>query len=1859
MPPKNAQKDEKQSSRGHVAEYFAILGVGEQLVWKHRQKQSSGNSDQHETDDNDEEEDLLLEERFMREIVDVAVIRIPEGDAFFDHEWNVLSNADKSTALQSNADDFPAVTPNTTDFSHESKHLLSSPSYSEATTSVNPSVHLPPNRSSCVVRYHGWELLHRTLPAGRTGYWTDESMQTSRNQKQHDNLLWSKAQTWEANIDWADGLRGKLLEQVQRVVKPTLPHLNVNKIVRKVESTFRNLRHRKETSDAAEHYYLAYKRRRVENRNQPAIVDVQLLYMRMHKSCLKQPLQNNVPASKRQSNMHASKSAAAALIPNLAGQFLERYQSQMKHPIQNDGEEEAVKLIPVQDYLQLPDGYDEWAIPDEFLYTRDPNSLILPQPSPTSSSAGASKTRTVVLLENNDLYSQRKSHICNQDDQDSQHGSESDIAAASSGSGFGVEVDILSSQSGSMNADALFPKIISNQAMTATAFNGDDDDGQFYIVPVLAVQRQRVDDEERFHETDSAIVELAVSFADQKGEAVLPLDGSDDDEDDGEDNDGVFNVLRKTMWRVAQRDTAREGARPMSIGSPVILARRNVPYGFADVAFATRVLGRFPYKNYKDFPLPEEELPMFCYPTGCRLHRARFSDAPLAECYGFVVKNERGDSIYISCVSFMEPLTSQKVKQLNDMSRKRSRTSLAHRAFCHDREKRQFKSFDVDGTGSEASTEVDSGFLLTGFDDMTTFEKKTICLVSRFPFWTAFRKFLAHLHILTNSTSSIPLERYISHLLLSVPVPKAGGPSVLVPLPALNDPLLLYMPPEKDFPLVDLPFQRLFACLDIKTIVTVVLGLLTLEHKVIVMSSRPSLVLDVCELLRALMFPFDLCAPYVPRLTEPFKSSLEFPGALFVGIHRDGTENGLAEAVRRSPPDDSIIINLDSGELAGDGDRHEIVSAIWDMIPAGARSMLVSELETLCEDADIIDGQEPLDSQYDSAFDVALSAAVDDMGVTSSEISEPLDDRAVRDVFLRFFCYILGGYERFLLVPDADFLVSGDDWFNAQGFVASASVEKRAYLTALVGTQLFQSFIQRRTEASDVHCMLFDESLAEFHSSTVPYGRLGGDVESVFSDEKPRVMFSLLVDQSAALPLTDPLMLTMDQSMDASEAESSLNMSRASGFGDCPYSVQHGEWAVNAGGDFVTAPSRQNLPNGARFAYCIDGNPCFPHKFQSRLFLPLEPDSWVIETARAANPLLARTERELEEGARRRRAATSHRGMQRQRRCLWQLPKLMGSHFLGAWLMCIPVQVSQKQLSNDQQSRFLMRALGALRLFRSRQRIVPDEAAYRALMVACGRTQSDRGPELMKLFGLLRSDGIFPSAVTLGQYTKALAEGYSKRQDSSSQDDAGSIEVTESSSKVGATAMSPVAGGRLPQDTEATLSALDATLLHLETHGRRWRQRLNARQDAENGESDRRAGNVSRGWLPVVYSTSIVPMTPDNKNHSNEMRLISMWSRTRGCSSCKYIPLEEEVMAGWDVVGGETEIPGAVACPRCDSLIVPMLGYKEMTLGEALSTGASVDENLDCSVADFGALPPQITPTVNPQSEDAKYIAYISPASLRLALEHYVDEYGEDVLVRDRLKALDPEIFYNFWWMCARFSLPLPLPVACHNDKFPHHCILFAAWDHIIAERGCKSAAKVLKPLLEHCPDQPFDEDLPLDAFDEVPFLSRFNLQGFFSTVWDHIDLSQILVKLVEACDKRDFTPIVDAVLSCNRRRLALYSPQSDDDISDVCSGADLPMLGDSNELSPSIELDVYRTILYLAKYQCTTAFHSFFPATVKPCKGYHFWCAIGTPLPMFDRLIRDGVKKANSSKEHGVVAHTQAISDVALGFRCVFGHLI
>lgn len=175
--------------------------------------------------------------------------------------------------------------------------------------------------------------------------------------------------------------------------------------------------------------------------------------------------------------------------------------------------------------------------------------------------------------------------------------------------------------------------------------------------------------------------------------------------------------------------------------------------------------------------------------------------------------------------------------------------------------------------------------------------------------------------------------------------------------------------------------------------------------------------------------------------------------------------------------------------------------------------------------------------------------------------------------------------------------------------------------------------------------------------------------------------------------------------------------------------------------------------------------------------------------------------------------------------------------------------------------------------------------------------------ELVKLFGLLRSDGIFPSAVTLGQYTRALAEGYSKRSIGTPGEDVAGIDVSEPTkveSKLGAR-------GTETMEPGVFLCSLDGNLTNIEEAGRRWRLKSSNERDInanvhdevlptkDSHDVERQKKRSSKPWLPVSTSSSFVPglsddtIPPQNAQLEKEsIRLLAIWSRTRSCE-CKLL----------------------------------------------------------------------------------------------------------------------------------------------------------------------------------------------------------------------------------------------------------------------------------------------------------------------------------------------------------------------------------
>lgn len=458
------------------------------------------------------------------------------------------------------------------------------------------------------------------------------------------------------------------------------------------------------------------------------------------------------------------------------------------------------------------------------------------------------------------------------------------------------------------------------------------------------------------------------------------------------------------------------------------------------------------------------------------------------------------------------------------------------------------------------------------------------------------------------------------------------------------------MTPAKDFPLLDLSYHTLFGCLDAPTVITVVLGFLVLERgKVILVSKFASLVTDSCELLRSLLFPFDICAPYVPRLTEPFRSCLDFPGAIFAGIHDNGDRNCLATQVRRNLPEETILIDLDTGDIHCNGDRASVLKGAWSLLPPELRISLMEDIEALCLDAGIVLGQEalpPVDIYAEKMSGVAL------------------DDRAIRDAFFRFFCRVLSGYENYLRFPDANFLVSGEEWFDTQGFVSAASPSLQGFLGSLVTTQLFQSFVQRRTESSDFRCMLLDECITVYQrDGGKKFGR-----KACSHKEIPVLLVDQCTSEAMGILGSDSG-VTSTMSACATSVHDVTSLCRSF---DLSLNIDKGNFLMNREGDIVMFPFLGNL-SSILFDYASDGYGRFPEHFDLTLAAPVSPESYDAfdgqDTFRV--PILTRSGKEVEDAVRSWNMASAHGATKRQRKCMWQLPKLTVS--CSYYIIFIPV----------------------------------------------------------------------------------------------------------------------------------------------------------------------------------------------------------------------------------------------------------------------------------------------------------------------------------------------------------------------------------------------------------------------------------------------------------------------------------------------------------------------------------------------------------------------------------------------------------
>ncbi|XP_075968395.1 DENN domain-containing protein 4C isoform X4 [Anarhichas minor] len=448
-------------------------------------------------------------------------------------------------------------------------------------------------------------------------------------------------------------------------------------------------------------------------------------------------------------------------------------------------------------------------------------------------------------------------------------------------------------------------------------------------------------------------------------------------------------------------------------GSNVFLCYKKSVSASNSISYKAGLIFRYPEEDYESFPL-SESVPLFCLPMGAKIECwAPNTPDPMPIFSTFVLTISSGEKVYGSAIQFYEP---HPVDQLSEKQK------------------------------------IQLGLLTTVekkvIPNRPVNSNKCICLLSRWPFFESFRKFLMFLYKLSFSgPHPLPIEKHISHFMHNVSFPSPQRPRILVQL-SVYDTLVLSQPVCTPLPLSGADYGTLLMNLGSENCATL-LHFILLESKILLHSLRPAVLTGVAEAVVAMIFPFQWQCPYIPLCPLSLAGVLNAPCPFIVGV--DSRYFDLYD-----PPPDVVCVDLDTNTIyLSDEKRH----SNWKNLPKKPGKSLMNTLSNLHHQlATVSVRQTP---QEDSA--------VDEADFTWQKKKTALETE-IQEAFLRFMASILRGY-RYYLKPitqaPSEKATAADSLYDLQGFLKSRDRAHQKFYSQLTKTQIFIRFIEECTFVSD------------------------------------------------------------------------------------------------------------------------------------------------------------------------------------------------------------------------------------------------------------------------------------------------------------------------------------------------------------------------------------------------------------------------------------------------------------------------------------------------------------------------------------------------------------------------------------------------------------------------------------------------------------------------------------------------------------------------------------------------------------------------------------------------------------------------
>ncbi|CAG5134892.1 unnamed protein product [Candidula unifasciata] len=449
------------------------------------------------------------------------------------------------------------------------------------------------------------------------------------------------------------------------------------------------------------------------------------------------------------------------------------------------------------------------------------------------------------------------------------------------------------------------------------------------------------------------------------------------------------------------------------LGSDVYLCYKKAMVKTDVLAYKASILGRYPAEDYEDFPLPES-VPMFCLPMGATIECwSAEAQHPLPNFSTFILTGAGGEKVYGAAVSFYE---EYKEEDLTDM---------------------QLRSLGLKNKHIREQYRILK----------TVHIRKSISLLSHWPFFDAFKKFLSHLYkVSITGPHTVPIERHISHFMYHLN----------------HDSLSLCMPEDSPLPQSGASFITMLRNLGPELTMNLLLFVL-LESKILLHSLRPTVLTEVAEAVSTMIFPLHWQCPYIPLCPLGLSDVLNAPCPFIVGV--DSRYFDLYD-----PPPDIICVDLDTDRIQMPEDKK---SLSFKFLPKKPTRVMQECLSKLYEKA-----SQPNVLKNDSD-EVSLEMTHFDQDFRRKKKSMQLE-LAIQEVFLRFFASILKDYKSYLNpIMKAPNIRATDatSLFDMQGFLKSRDKTTTKFYHQLMHTQMFSRFIEERSFVSDRDAGLtfFDE----------------------------------------------------------------------------------------------------------------------------------------------------------------------------------------------------------------------------------------------------------------------------------------------------------------------------------------------------------------------------------------------------------------------------------------------------------------------------------------------------------------------------------------------------------------------------------------------------------------------------------------------------------------------------------------------------------------------------------------------------------------------------------------------------------------